>query len=462
MEVLMKKILIFLFFTTFLFGNSSDGYRDLSLEDALSLIKEKNLEINVAKFEERIKEYEIKVAMGYHLGKLDLTQSAIRSNDAGNVFGFKLKNREATFNDFGFDEFLAWQMGGGKGNVLGIEPKNLNFPQTRNYYETKLSYMVPLYTGGKLTKYTEITKSLKKLATLDRKKITSAKIYELKKSFYDVSLLNSFHKNLTIIIKNIEKLEATVEAMIEEGYAKKVDLYEVQAKKSNIVRMINQVESNRELLYQFLGFLLNYKVISIKDGYENPPLPTCSIDDMVKSNLDIKKAKTGLKITNNMVAVEKSAYKPQVGFFAEYGSSDDKFLNDFRKKEFYTVGLQVKMNLFNGLIDKNRIEKARTENLKLQQQVILAQNGIKLKISKIMTEIKNFNFHIDSLRQEIKLSKTIYNNYLGRYREKLVSINDVIIKQSQDIERVLKLKEVQNKRNQKIFELEKIANRGDV
>ena len=72
------------------------------------------------------------------------------------------------------------------------------------------------------------------------------------------------------------------------------------------------------------------------------------------------------------------------------------------------------------------------------------------------------NFHIESLKEEIKLSKKIYENYLGRYKEKLVSINDVIIKQSQDIERVLKLLKVQNSRNQKIFELEKIANRGEI
>ena len=40
----------------------------------------------------------------------------MRSNDAGNVFGFKLQSREATFGDFGFTEFLA-QMPGLPGNA---------------------------------------------------------------------------------------------------------------------------------------------------------------------------------------------------------------------------------------------------------------------------------------------------------------------------------------------------------
>ncbi len=457
----MKKILLLFAMSSFV---CADSYKSLTLKNAIEIVKKKNLEINIAKFEEQIKIFDKKIASGYSFGKLDLTQNMMRSNDSGNVFGFKLKNREATFNDFGFDEFLG-QMGGLPDNaneLLNTQPNNLNFPNARNFYETKLTFELPLYTGGKLSRYRNIASSMQKLAILDREKIVSTKIYEVKKTFYDISLLNNFYKNLMIIKNNIEKLENTVREMYAEGYAKQIDILEVKAKKANVVRMLNEVKSNRELSYQFLNFLLDSNVDSIKEGYETPPLPQHSLSEMLKSNIDIAKAKTGLKITDDMVAVQKSNFKPMVGMFAEYGSSDDNFLNEFTHKDFYTIGVQVKINLFNGMIDKNSLEKARVTNLKTAQQVILAKKGIKLKISKTLTEIKNFNFHIDSLKEEIKLSKKIYENYLGRYKEKLVSINDVIIKQSQDIQRVLKLLKIQNSRNQKIFELEKIANRGEL
>jgi hypothetical protein len=41
-----------------------------------------------------------------------------------------------------------------------------------------------------------------------------------------------------------------------------------------------------------------------------------------------------------------------------------------------------------------------------------------------------------------------------RYAEKLVSIHDVLMKQSDAIGKLLKLREAQNSRNEKIFELE--------
>ena len=56
------------------------------------------------------------------------------------------------------------------------------------------------------------------------------------------------------------------------------------------------------------------------------------------------------------------------------------------------------------------------------------------------------------------LADEIYDNYEGRYREKLSSMSDVIIKQSQQIQKILELQVAKNKRNQKIFALEKLAN----
>ncbi len=462
----MKNLLVFLLLFAFLEANE---YEKLTLKEAIGIVKKKNLEINIAKFNEQLKAFEHKIAKGYSLGKLDISYMIMRTNDALNSFGMKLSSREASFNDFGFDEFLpplgAMLQGQqvDQQGLLNTQPKNLNFPDAKTFQQAKLSYQVPLYTGGKLTKFEEITKSLQKLALLDREKITRQKVFEVKKAFYDISLLDSFEKNLAKINNNILNVEKTVNEMIAVGYAKKVDLLEVQAKRANVVRMLNQVKSNKKLVYQFLSFLLDSKVKSIADGYENPPMPKENIDEMLDRNLDIKKAKEGLKITSKMIDVEKSSYKPVVGLFAEYKTTDDGVpLKNIGDHDSYTIGVQVKYDIFNGFIDKNRLEKARVANLKMRKQVDLARKGIRLKISKIKTEIENFNFHIDSLKKELELSETIYQNYLGRYKEKLVSINDLMIKESENIKRVLKLKEVQNKRNEKIFELEKIENRGEI
>jgi outer membrane protein TolC len=245
--------------------------------------------------------------------------------------------------------------------------------------------------------------------------------------------------------------------MRDEGYARKTDLLEVDSKLSNVERMLFQAQINRELSYQFLSFLLNADVKSIKKVSLNTYDKSATLKEIIDKNKDIKKAKLGLKIQSKMIDVTRSAYKPEVGAFAEYGSSDDKFLNDFSKHDRYTVGLQAKLNIFNGGIDSAKLEQEKLKALKVKKQIDLAEKGISLKYHKINTEIKNLEKQIYSIKKEIDLMNEIYQAYQERYKEGLASINDVVIKQSQQIEKLLSLLELQNNKNEKILQIYKLA-----
>jgi len=431
------------------------GVQNLSLNQALKILKKENLELKIAKFNQDIKSYEAKIAKGYNYGKLDLTMQGIKSNDSGNVFGFKLQNREANFGDFGFAEFDM----SGATNPLPVEPKELNYPDARNYFSTKLTFVLPLYTGGKLTQYGKISKSMYDMSKLDSQKILNQKVLETKKTFYDISLVENYINNLGQIISNIKKLETIVDSMKVEGYAKDIDILEVQARKAEADSMYNQAKLNKELAYQFLSFLLNKKISSIQKINDMAKMPKVTKED-VNMNLDIQKASLGLKITGMAVDLEKSNFLPTVGAFGEYGSSDDKFLNEFADKDSYTVGVQVQWNIFNGGIDSNNLEKAKVKELQVRDQVELAKKGISLKVKKLQTEINSEAGDIKSFQAQYKFAQKVYQNYQARYREGMVSISDLLIKQSKELEILLKLLTVKNTRNYKIFQLNSILNKG--
>ncbi|MEA1880133.1 MAG: TolC family protein [Campylobacterota bacterium] len=449
----IKKFpLLFLLFSTLLFS----GIDKLSLQDALERLKRDNLELKISRFTEQMKQYDTKVAQGHNYGKLNASLTGMRSNDAGNVFGFKLQSREATFGDFGFAEFDM----SGNTNPLPVEPKALNYPKSHTYYQTKLSYVVPLYTGGKLTEYEKITKAMQRMSQYDTQKLYNEKVFQTKKSFYDISLIDKYIQNLSKIITNITKLENTVESMKDVGYAKDIDLLEVQARKSEVVSMYNQANLNQDLAYQFLSFLLNEEVSSIKKTNSMAKLPSISISEIESNNIDIQKARLGLEMTGMALNVEKSNYLPQVGGFAEYSSADNSLWNEFSEKDSYTVGVQMNLNLFNGGIDSANLEKAKVNHLKVQDQVRLAKKGIALKVKKLHTEILNNDSDIKSFKKQLRFAKSVYLNYKERYREGLSSISDVLVKQSKELEVLLKLLTVQNTRNTKIFELNSLLNEG--
>lgn len=443
-----KKLLLLLLFVPIIIF--AKVYENLELSQALKLANRENLELSIASLDTQIKTLEAEILQGQNYGKLDLVQNFTRSNDAGNVFGFKLSNREASFRDFGFSEFSLTQ------NVLHVKPKDLNYPKPRNYFQTKLQYTLPLYTGGKLSNYQKIKESLVKLSHLQREKQSKKVVREVKKSYGDISLLDDFIKNLNLIKINIEKLETMSKSMVKEGYAKRVDVLEVGSKKANITRVINQTKANKTLLLQYLSFLLNADVLSVNTSSYSPPKEFQVNKESMRENIDIQKADEGYRLSTYQLNVAKSAFLPQAGFLGEYSSSDDTFLGDFKEHDAYSVGVQIRWNIFNGGSDTKEYERAKLQNIKAKQQLELAKNGIWLKISKLKTQIQKINFDIQSVKSELELARVIYKNYLGRYQEKLVSINDVIIKQTSEIELILKLQELQNKKYDKIFELEEL------
>ncbi|TET89012.1 MAG: TolC family protein [Sulfurovum sp.] len=458
----MKRYLLLLLIALPLFA----GVKHLSLDHAIEIVKKDNLELKIARFNEQMKHYEAKAAKGYHYGKLDATVMGMRSNDAGNVFGFKLQSREATFGDFGADEFMnnfgACQGGDMQAcnDMYNKPPSSLNYPEARNHYQTKISYMLPLYTGGKLTEYGNITKSMHRMSQYDTQKLLNEKIFQTKKAFYDISLVENYISNLSKIIHNIRRLESIVRTMKKEGYAQNIDILEVQARKAEAQSMYNQAKLNKDLAYQFLSFLLNREVSSIKKVNDMAPMPRVSTSELEANNIDIQKAKLGLQITQMAVNVEKSNFLPTVGAFAEYGSADDELWNEFTNKDAYTVGVQVKWNLFSGGTDAANLEKAKVNHLKVQDQVALAKSGIALKVKKLQTEILSESADVKSYKKQLRFAKKVYENYRARYKEGIVSISDVLIKQSKELEMLLKLLTVKNKRNTKIFELNSILNAG--
>lgn len=436
----------------------------LNLDEAIDILKARNLELKAAQFDIESARAISDQAFGNHWGTLDFIQNFSRSNDAGNVFGFKLTGRQASFGDFGAEEFMNNFGACQQGNAAACErmytdpPENLNDPADRNFIQSKLQYTLPIYVGGKISGYVQAAEAMERLKRLDKHKLLNEKIYETRKAFYDMRLLEEAINNLQKIHDNIETLEKMTQAMIKEGYAKKTDLLEVQAKKSNVSRSLRQMQANEELLYHYLSFLLDRPVqhISVPDcGVE---MPVIDDQQVIDNNIDVQRAKTGLQIRESMEDVAMSGYLPMIGMQADVQTAADSFDNYAMDKGSYTVGVQFKWNLFAGGADGAQYEQARIETMKTKTQIDLAKKGIALQIDKIRTEIKSLDFEIESLEKELKLADEIYASYEARYREQLASMSDVIIKQSERLQQVLELLAVKNKRTERVFALEKLAN----
>lgn len=430
----MKKILLMMLVSLSLCA--------ITLDEALQKLQTSNLELQISKIGIEAKKLDTKMAKYSRLGKLDLSSSAMMSDDALNAFGFKLKSRIATFDDFGFNEFPTTN-----------PPKNLNQPASQHIYTTSLDYMLPIFTGGKISSYQKMSQKLVEISKLKSRQLLSEKKYQLIKTFYDVKMLENLINDLEQMKSNIKKLEFSTQEMYKEGYAKKIDIQEVQTKEQGVLRMINEMKINKELSLDFISFLLNSDI----DSVDTSSLGDISYDENSTDTLiDVEIANKNIELLNQKSKLDRAGYLPEIGFFANFSSSSDEVFKDFEENRAYIAGVQIKINLFDGLSTKYKSQKTKKQLLQSKLALELTKKGKALEVSKLTKEIKKFDFYLASLKKSLDFASAIYENYQIRYQESLTSINDLLIKHSEKLEKIMLFREAENKRLEKILLLKKL------
>ncbi len=429
----MKSIItISILLSIFSFG----GIKNLELEKALGLLKNNNSQLKIAKLDNMIKEYDVSMATTKHFGKLDLVVDGIESNSPLNAFAFKLQNKKIAQSDF--------------------DPKKLNNPKSGVHYKINLSYQLPLYAGGRIMEYGSIAKSMHSISSLDKKDILNKKILETKKVFYNISLIDKYIKNLSIIKNNLKQLKKTIKSMHKEGYTTNTDLLEIKSRMSKINSMLEQGLSHKKMSYEFLSFLLNEKVDSI-ELKESIAVLDKEDNYNIDNTIDVQKAKAGLSIQESMSNIELANFIPTVGFFANY-DMENETTSDF--EDSYTVGIRMSANLFNGGGDTVKYQQQKIKTIQSKEKLELARKGLTLKVNKLKSEITQSKHNVDSLKDRLKLLRQIYKVYRAKYKEGLLSINAVLIEQSKEIEVVIELLAARSVHNASILELNYIKNKG--
>lgn len=433
-------IAIAFLFCSFLLAQTTAN-KGASLDELLNLLQQ-NREIKQAEFEEEIAQFKQKEAQAKNFGSLDLQIQMIRSNDPLTVFGMKATGRSIELADMSID--------------------NLNYPSVRSAYNSKLVYSLPIYTGNKISTYEKIAKKLSKLAALDKKALIVEKKYELKKSYYSIVLLDNLIEQMKTILQNTKILKQSTKKLLEEGYATKTDLLQVEARLEEINALLSQLDTNRQLAYHFLRFLTASNVSKIEHPKAKVDFKDYANDEILSKNLMLQKAKVGVDITKDKINLSTSEYLPQIGLIAEYGSSDEKFLNNFKEHDYYTFGLGFKLNLFSGGATKYAHESAKIDYAKQKLSLAHAKEAIVLQAEQIRTNIKNYNAKLRSLYKESLYKKEIFENYKKSYTQHYGSMIDILIHQSKYIESLMNIEEVENKKYEEIFKFEKLIDGGQL
>jgi outer membrane protein TolC len=318
----------------------------------------------------------INQAEGAKMPKITVSAGVTRTNDALNAFGIKLSQRQATFNDFGANQFLGPQS-------LGVAPDNLNYPGSVNNFNTRIEAQLPLYTGGKLQGYLQQARSMLMAAQAGDQAARQQIIYHALQAYDGVYTARAFKSVAGKALEASQSQVKTVDSLFKQGVVIKSDLLSAQVRLEDVKLQQDQAANMEaqamDALHVVLGVPLNQPITLGPEVMVTFPEgdPNAWVGQAMERNPQIQALQHQIAAASGKIEVARSDRYPQVGAMARFDTNDPNVGVESRS---YTVGAQLNWTIFDGGVTRNAVDQAVAQRMELQAKLQGEQNQLGMQV----------------------------------------------------------------------------------
>jgi len=317
-------------------------------------------------------------------------------------------------------EFIPVQFGVRHNATLGITVTQLIFSG---------SYLVGLQAS---TVYLDLQKQNNKRSEMDVAQSVT-------QSYYLVLLVEENKNILQQSLENLKKVHYEVSESFKEGFVEETEVKQLKISVTQLENSLNtlsqQIDVSYKLLKLQMGIDLN-KNITLTDKLENI-LQTVDVTSLIESEFDLNKniefqlLSSQERLSELSLKNEWSKFLPTIAAFGtyQYNAQRNQF-NFFDKNEnwFNTgiIGLRMEIPIFNSGVKLFKLQQSRIELKQAQNIKRKAEQGLLLQFSQAKSELKSTYANYLNNKNNMRLSKEIFDITLEKYKEGISSNLDLI------------------------------------
>ncbi|MFZ4058581.1 MAG: TolC family protein [Ferruginibacter sp.] len=382
----------------------------LSLETAVQKTLQQNAKVLLAKIETDLANAQYKSTEAVYLPQVNLSYSAMGTNNPLNAFGFKLQQKSIVQQDF--------------------NPVLLNDPGFTGDFTTKLSLQQPLVNKDmwlmrKAVKQQTLVQQYKNIRT------NEYLAYITQQTYLQLSMAYATKDVLQESLKNMQLVQKFTTDRFNQGLIQKSDWLNVGVQVKTLETNLEEMNSAIAAASDYLNLLMNKPTgnIYLTDSLNNS---IKAVNDSLSLNTqraDFSAMQAALKSYDLMIKSTKAAYLPRVNGFAQYQLNDNRMLGFGAGS--YLVGLMVQWDIFSAHQTKNKLAKQQMERKQIQTQLEANIAEASVELRKAMRQYKDAQFQIQQRRLAVEQSGEALRILTNRYQQGLVNTTDVLMAQTQ-------------------------------
>ncbi|MGN6418307.1 MAG: TolC family protein [Pseudobacter sp.] len=290
-----------------------------------------------------------------------------------------------------------------------------------------------VFTGLKAAKTTQ--EYYKIMSTLTDEQT----IEQVANNYYQVLVQR---QKLVVIDSNIAtttRVKEVIDGQYKNGLAKKIDLDRTRVNISNLQaqrqQLLNAVQIQENTLKFYMGMDISTPLDIPAASFETiePSMQLASAKPDVTKMTDYQLLKKQETLYNFQKEAVKAEYYPTLSLNGNYGYQGlgNKFPIGTGKPavnwfDYASIGLNLKIPLFNGFATRSRVRQADVDVRKVQEDLKNTELSLNLAYENAKTQISNSIITLNNQKENVELAQEVYDNTRNNYNQGLAPLTDLL------------------------------------
>ena len=265
-------------------------------------------------------------------------------------------------------------------------------------------------------------------------------IEQVATSYYQVLVQRHQVGVIDSTINNTQRVQGVLQSLYENGLAKKIDVDRIAVNVSNLRSRRQQLINGVELLQNQLKFYMGMPIqtlVNIPD-IELSQIRPQAIAKEDSINVSDRTELTVLRTQGSLLQYQRQAtkneYLPSLSLSSSYsyqGLSNGFPLFKGQKNgaswfDVASVGLNLRVPIFNGFATRARLRQADVQIRKLQEDISQTRLSLSLAYENARTQINNSIITLNNQQENVGLAEEVYSNTQNNYNNGLATLTDLL------------------------------------
>lgn len=323
-------------------------------------------------------------------------------------------------------------------STLNMLTASETFPQIENQefaflrpteHETKVSLVQPIFNSDILQNY-RIKKQYAEITRIDVERYKGELIKEITKAYYEYKKAHNLRALADTSLALVEENLRVSQRLYENDRVTKDAVYRSESELSKVEVQRAQANNLVEASRAYFNFLLNRSLSEpIELMPESPVPPVVSLEDATRFALqnrnELQQIEGYKQLNQHVTSLQKGQNIPGLFGVFDYGFQGEEygFTSD---DDFMLASLVMRWNLFQGNVNRQKVQQAKIEGEKLDELYLQTEQQISLEVINNFYGLQAAYESVESAGKQVRSAMRAYELINRKYVEGQSSLLELI------------------------------------